>query len=164
MIHYFPDGDGYIAVDSTQRVRQAPGFLYGRCATQSGDLNTIVERIWSPTQLKGEVPEKNVPDDWVAALGFEATPAPSQRTKRLRQPRQREELPEEGANLLPGKSYLVPLMPLDEYEAWMNRDCDDEGGKRFITDIGFPWETSGGAVSATMLVCFLLIFLCLGVL
>jgi len=165
-IHYFPDGDGFIAVDSTQRVHQAPGFLFGRCADPAGDLSTIIERIWSPTDLKDEVPEANVPDDWIEALGFGATLTPTPRAVRPgRAAKPRKDVWEEGPNLLPGKSYLVPLIPLDEYEEWMNRDCEVVPAKRsYMTNLGFPWETSTGAASMTTLVCILFILLFVGVL
>lgn len=165
-VHYFQDGNGYLAIDTTQKVRQAPGFLFGRCADPAGNLSTIIERIWSPTDLKDEVPEANVPDDWIKALGFEATLTPTSRAERPRRvAKPHDDTWNEGPNLLPGRSYLVPLMPLDEYEEWMNRDYEgEEPVRRYMTNLGFPWETSTGAASMTTLVCILLIFLCIGIL
>ena len=163
-IHYFRDGGGYIAVDTSQRVQQAPGFLYGRCAARTGDLRTICDRVWSPTALKNEVESDEVPSDWRESLGFEST-TPVGRSKGRSKGRSRQQpVWDERPNQLPEKSYLVPLMPLAEYEAFLNRDCEVEPVKHRMINMGFPWETSTGSALMTTLVCILLGCLCIGLL
>jgi hypothetical protein len=162
MIRYFRHVNGFLAIDTTMRVQQAPGFLYGKCAEQPGDLTSIIERIWDSTTLENEVSVEDIPKVWLRAFGFNIPPSdrptrrPTRRPSRVTPPPEEEEV-----NLLPGKSYLVPLMPLDEYEAWMTHSCEDDM-IRHIIDVGFPWETSGGAVKTVCLAGLLLLLLTLG--
>jgi hypothetical protein len=163
MIRYFRHVNGFLAIDTTMRVQQAPGFLYGKCAEQPGDVGTIIERVWDPTTLGAEIPPEDVPTVWLRAFGFTAPPPLNLPPRLTQQPwRGVKPPPEEEINLLPGKSYLVPLMPLDEYEAWMIHGCEDDVVHRVI-DVGFPWDTAGGAVKTIGFAGLLLLLLLLGV-
>jgi len=148
MIHYFNDGaGGFIGIDTSQRVREVPNFLFGKHAATPGDITTIQERIWSPTALTDEVPASEVPDEWITALGLgeDARPRPLRRKRRTSE---REEAWPEN-NPMPEKSFLVPLVPLDEYEAFMA----DDDNPTDPTDVRFPWETGVGQVVITTVGC-----------
>jgi hypothetical protein len=160
MIRYFRHVNGFLAIDTSMRVQQAPGFLYGKCAEQPGDLTSIIERIWDSTTLENEVSVEDVPKAWLRAFGFNIPPPPDRPTRRPSRVTPPPE--EEEVNPLPGKSYLVPLMPLDEYEAWLTHGCDDDVVHRII-DVGFPWETAGGVVKTIGLAAVILFLLAIGV-
>lgn len=169
MIHYFSDKfDGFIGVDTSQRVREVPGYLFGRGARTPGDIATIQERIWNPTDLGTSIPIEEVLDDWLMALGFENEPVIVRPGRQLRQPRQprqsrQSRQPREPEwsepNPLPGKSFLVPLVPMNEYLDFMATSIDGNDS----TDIRFPWEKTHPRTVLTMSGCIVL-FMILGLL
>jgi len=164
MIHYFSDkSGGFIGVDTSQRVREVPGYLFGRGAYIPGEISNIQERIWNPTDLGTTVPLEDVPDDWVTALGFEDAPLimrPGRQPRQPREPREPREPEWVENNPLPGKSFLVPLVPLDEYYDFMGTGMDTDDGS---TDIRFPWETTHPRTGLNIAVCVIL-FMALGLL
>jgi len=167
MIHYFSDKfDGFIGVDTSQRVREAPSYFFGRGASTPGDISTIQERIWNPINLGTSIPIEEVLDDWLTALGFENEPVtvrPGRQSRQSREPRE-PRAPREPEwvenNPLPGKSFLVPLVPMNEYLDFMATSTDRSNDS---TDIRFPWEKTHPRTALTMGGCIFL-FMILGLL
>lgn len=137
MIKYYKDGSGYVGIDTSQHVRGLPGILYGRCAVECGVPNNIEDRVWSPVDLKVEVPKDSVPEIWIRAIGLEVIKPKPQPTVAKASPTPSDKFVE-GPNLLPGRSYLVDLPGTEEE---LNRLTTNPSQSHRVVDVRYTQKT-----------------------
>ena len=74
-VKYYTTGKGYIATDSTVKLRAntssvGNSLVFGRGPTVDWDLSSITDQVFSPQMLGIEVEAVSVPPEWQAALGL----------------------------------------------------------------------------------------------
>ncbi len=74
-IKYFQTGMGYVATDSSVKLRanDSPvgnSLVFGRGPTVGWDISSITDQVFNPKSLGVEVDAESVPQEWQEALGL----------------------------------------------------------------------------------------------
>jgi hypothetical protein len=81
MIRYYQTNKGYVATDSSARLRAndssvGNSVVFGRGPAVDWDTSSITDQVFVPKSLGVEVDADNVPHEWREALGLVAVKSP----------------------------------------------------------------------------------------
>ncbi|MFA5344739.1 MAG: hypothetical protein WC315_00455 [Candidatus Omnitrophota bacterium] len=81
MIRYYQTDKGYVATDSSVRLRAndssvGNAVVFGRGPTVGWDISSITDQVFVPKSLGVEVEADSVPQEWQDALGLATVKSP----------------------------------------------------------------------------------------
>ncbi len=81
MIRYYQTEKGYVATDSSVKLRANDSsvgstVVFGRGPTVGWDIGSITDQVFIPKSLGKEVDADSVPQEWHDALGFATVKSP----------------------------------------------------------------------------------------